>query len=123
MYQGYLFLAISICITVSAQLLIKRGVLSLGDLDFSISNVFNLIPKIAQNIWLLSGLFLFAVSFFLWLFIISRLKLSIAYPISTSLSFCFIILASWFIFKEQLLPIQILGIIIIIVGIFLVAKF
>lgn len=94
----------------------------MGDLNFSIANLIALIPRLIQNIWLISGLFLFGVSFFLWLFIISRLKLSVAYPISTSLSFCLITLASWFIFKEQLALLQIVGIILIIFGIFLVAK-
>ena len=122
MIQSFILLGISITITVTAQLLIKKGVLSLGNLNFSIPNLVGLAPRIIQNFWLLGGLFLFGVSFLLWLFIISKLKLSIAYPISTSLSFGLITISSWFLFREQLSWLQFIGIVIIIIGIFLVAK-
>jgi len=119
MYQPFLILVISIFFTVSAQLCLKKGVLSLGTLDFSVNNLLNLFPRIFQNIWLMAGLFLFGIGFFLWIFIISRIKLNMAYPISTSLSLSLIAFFSWLFFKEQLLPIQILGIAVIILGIFL----
>ncbi|MDO8663595.1 MAG: SMR family transporter [Candidatus Wildermuthbacteria bacterium] len=122
MFQSFILLGVSIVITVTAQLLIKKGVLALGNLNFSVSNLAALIPRVIQNLWLLAGLFLFGVSFLLWIFIISKLKLNIAYPISTSLSFCLITLSSWFLFKEQLSWMQFSGIAAIIIGIFLVAK-
>lgn len=122
MFQAFLILIISILLGVSAQLFLKRGVLDLGSLDFSLNNFFGLISRISQNIWLIGGLFLFGISFLLWLFVLSRLKLSVAYPISTSLSFIFIALFSWLFLKEQLVPVQILGIFIILLGIFLLLK-
>lgn len=119
MIQTFLILIISILFGVTAQLFLKRGVLNLGSFDFSFNGLFGLIHRISQNIWLISGLFLFGISFFLWLFVLSRLKLSVAYPISTSLSFILITLFSWLFLKEQLLPVQISGIFIILLGIFL----
>ena len=123
MFQIFLILGISILFTVGAQLFLKKGVLNLGTLDFSVNNFLNLIPRIFQNIWLMGGLFLLGISFLLWLFVISKIKLSVAYPISTSLNFILIALFSWLFLKEQLLPIQIFGIVIIIFGIFILVKY
>lgn len=122
MIQTFLILGICILTTVSAHLCIKKGVLAFGTLDFSISNFLGLIPRVLQNAWLMGGLFLLGISFCLWLLVISRIKLNMAYPVATSLNFCLIALGSWLLFREQLLPTQILGIAIIILGIFLVLK-
>jgi multidrug transporter EmrE-like cation transporter len=122
MYQTYLILLASVLSTVAAQLCLKRGILSLGSLNVSVSSFLSLIPRIFQSIWLMGGLFLYGISFLLWLFVISKIKLNTAYPIATSLSFSLVVLFSWFFFKEHLLPIQILGIAVIIFGIFLLLK-
>jgi multidrug transporter EmrE-like cation transporter len=122
MYQAYLILLVSVLSTVTAQLFLKRGVLDLGNINISINSFLGLIPRILQNVWLLAGLFLYGISFFLWLFIISKIKLNTAYPIATSLNFSLIVIFSWLFLKEQLLPVQILGIAAIMFGIFLLIK-
>ena len=122
MYQNLLLLGITTLFTVSAHLFLKKGVLSLKDLDFSIGNFLNLIVRILQNFWLVGGMFLIAISFISWLFFISRVKLNLAYPLATSVNVILIVFFSWLLLKEQLLPIQIFGIATIIFGIFLLLK-
>lgn len=115
MIQSYLILLGAILFAVVGQLLLKSGMLVLGPLDFSFKNVLFLIVNIFKSIHILIGLFLYGFSLILWLFALSKLKLSLAYP-ATSLMYVFIILASWLIFKETINFYQILGIIIILVG-------
>lgn len=122
MHHTFLILGFAILSAALAQLLLKRGVLKLGVLDFSIQGFLGLIPRILQNVWLLGGLFLLGVAFLLWLFVISRIKINVAYPVVASLTISLIALFSWLFFKEHLGPIQILGIAVIIFGIFLVLK-
>jgi len=122
MYQTFLILLASVLSTVVAQLCLKKGVLDLGNLNISINSFLGLIPRIFQNIWLMVGLSLYGISFLLWLFVISKIKMNTAYPIATSLNFSLVVLFSWLFFKEQLFPIQILGIAVIIFGIFLLLK-
>jgi len=122
MPQAFLLLLVSICVTASAQICFKKGVLKWGGLDFSFSQALSLIPKIFQNAWIMSGVFLFGISFILWLFILSRLKLNVAYPIALSSEVTITTVVAWFLFKEYLSLAQILGIAIIIVGIFLLLK-
>lgn len=118
----FLLLLIDILTTAGAQIFFKKGVLQWGELDFSFSRVFSLIPQIFQNIWIMLGMFLFGVSFILWLFILSKLQLNIAYPIALSSGVVITTITAWLLFKEYLLPTQLLGIAIVIVGIFLLLK-
>lgn len=120
MSQTFILLAISILTTVGANLCFKKGTLKLGELDFSFANFLTLFYRIFQNFWILGGIILFGISFILWLFVISRLQLNIAYPIAIGLQVTLIVIASWFLFKEYLSFFQILGIGLVILGIFLV---
>lgn len=119
MFQIILFFIISILTAASAQLCLKEGVSRLGGLNFSLFNIFSLIPNILRNNWLLLGLFLFGISLVLWLFILSKIRLNIAYPIAISVEVSLASLGSWFFFHEYLSIFQVLGIIIVMAGVFL----
>ena len=93
----------------------------MGHLDFSLANMFLLIPKILQNSLLVLGVILFGISFLFYLFSLSKFQLSVIYPIFVSAGIIIVALASWFFLKETLSVLQILGIISIIFGIFLLA--
>ncbi|MBI2042722.1 MAG: transporter [Candidatus Nealsonbacteria bacterium] len=115
----FLIILIPILTAATAQILFKKGVSELGQLDFSISGVFNLIPRILQSPWLLVGMFLFGISFLVYLFVISKLQLNVVYPIVTSSGVILISLLAWVLFKESLSILQIAGIAVIVFGIFL----
>ncbi len=118
----FLLLAASVLTTVSAQLFLKKGVASLGQLyfSFSFSGIMSIIFRILQSGWLMAGLTLFGISFLIWILILSKLQLNMIYPVIVSLNYCLIALASWFLFREYLSFVQILGITVIIFGTFLV---
>ncbi len=118
----FLFLGISILAAAAAQLSIKKGVLLLGQLEFSLPNLIDLIPRVLKNFYIISGLFLLGISFMLWIFIISKKQLNVVYPISSSLTIVLVAIFSWFLFQEKLFLYQILGIGLIIFGIFLIIK-
>ena len=120
MFQTYLLLAFSILTTVVAQLLLRKGMMIVGHLDFSLSNLLNFIPNLFKNGYLLGGTFLFGIALLCWFFVLSRIQLSIAYPISTSLNLGLVALGSWIFFKEYLSVFHIAGIALIILGIFLI---
>lgn len=119
--QGYVLLGIAILTAVLSQLLFKQGVSALGELKFSISGIILVLENIFKSPFLLSGLFFYGVSFILWLFVLSKIKLSVAYPI-TSLNFVLVIIASYYFFGERLSLFQCAGILLIIAGIFALSK-
>ncbi|MDO8559286.1 MAG: SMR family transporter [bacterium] len=119
--QSYLILIIPIVTASVAQLLFKRGISSLGVLNFSFANLFSLILKILQNGFLVTGAIIFGISFLFYLFSLSKFQLSVIYPIFVSSGIVIVSLASWFFLKEGLSWLQISGIVVIIFGIFLLA--
>lgn len=118
--QSYILLGIAIITAVISQLLFKRGMVALGGINFSLTNLLTLVINVIRNPFLLTGLFFYGISFLLWLIVISKVKLSIAYPL-TSLNFVLVILASYFFFGEKLSIAQYVSIALIIVGILALA--
>lgn len=66
------------------------------------------------------GFFLYACGFLLWMFILSKFKLNIAFPIATSLFFIVSGLGSYFILKESFTIMQVIGIFLCLSGILLI---
>ncbi len=120
MFNTYILLAVSILITAASQLLFKKGVLKMGELNFTFSGIISLISGIFHNIYLLVGIFLFGTSFLLWLFILSKVQLNVAYPVALSIEVTLVSIGTWFLFHESLSAFQILGIVFIIAGICLI---
>ena len=106
-------------LTTTGQICLKKGVQSWGTLELTFSNILSLIPRIFQSGWLITGIFVFGIDFLLYFFILSKFNLSILYPVMVSAGIIAISLASWLLLKESLSAIQILGIVVIIFGIFL----
>ena len=63
------------------------------------------------------GFVLYAAGFLLWMLILSRFKLNVAFPIAMSLFFIVSGLGSYFIIKESFSLLQIIGILFCLIGI------
>ena len=112
----YLLLAIDIFLTAAAQLSLRMGALRISSIEFS----YYFFIGLAKNYFLILGLSLFAVSFFLYTFILSKLQLNIAYPIATGMVLVIITIFSQFLLKESLTAVQAVGIFAVIVGVVLI---
>jgi multidrug transporter EmrE-like cation transporter len=121
MMQSYILLGIATVTTVLSQLLFKQGMIVVGSVNFSFANMAALIMNVIKSPYLLIGLFFYGVSFLLWLLVLSKLKISVVYPI-TSINFVLVLVASYFLFGEKLSIFQYLGILIIITGVLILAK-
>lgn len=117
----YFFVAASIILTVTSQLLFKYGVNSLGPMEFSFATISNLFLKIFKNIPILIGMITFGLSFIIWIFALSKLRLNIAYPL-TSINFILIGILSALILHEPISAYQLGGIIFITFGILLLFR-
>lgn len=115
----YFILAITILLNVAAQLSLKKGALALSVADLSVASLGGLIFKVFQNIYLFLGLLCFGLSFFLWVIVLSRMKLGAAYATSLAITLALVILTSFLLFKEQMSLWQWVGLVFVIIGIFL----
>jgi len=119
--QIYIILFFAVITAVISQLLFKKGASSMNLVNFHLDQFYYFFISILKNPSILFGLISYGVSFILWIVVLSRMKLSIAYPI-TSMNFVLVILASYYFFGEKISFIQIGGIILILVGVLALAK-
>ena len=116
---NYLILAISVLLAVAGQLFMKKGMILFG--SFPISQLLIKLIPIFLNPYVLMGLVCFGLSSIFWLVVLSRLQLSLVYPM-VSVAYVLVAFASVILFKEQVSLFRWLGIIVIIVGVFLISR-
>lgn len=117
--MNYLILITSVLLAVAGQLLMKRGMMSFG--TFPVSQLLaNVIPMFL-NPWVFIGFVCFGLSSVFWLVVLSRMELSLVYPM-VSVAYVLVALFSFFVFKENVTLIRWLGIAVIIVGVFLISR-
>jgi uncharacterized membrane protein len=113
----YGILAVCIVSGAFAQVLFKMGLLKL---DGNI-NIFTLegFIRVLFNKYILIGAFLYALAFFLWLLALSKLELSLMYPL-LSLAYIITTFLSAVVLGERVNPSRWVGVILIVIGAILV---
>ncbi|HTW75009.1 MAG TPA: SMR family transporter [Steroidobacteraceae bacterium] len=104
-----------------AQLLLKAGARALGAVSIGFANAGLLLERAVFNGPILAGLACYVVSVAVWILALTRVDVSIAYPM-LSIGYVVNALAAWALFAEQLSAQRIAGIGIIILGCWLVAR-
>ena len=110
-----------VLLNAAAQLLLKAGTNSVGAFVFTADNLFPVGIKLASNPYILGGLGCYAISVVLWIMALSRVEVSLAYPM-LSIGYVINAFAAWQLFGEALTAQRLVGIGTIIVGVFLVAR-
>ena len=122
MYNSYLPLILgSIFLNVFAQLAIKYGLGKMGYLEINFNNWYSIMFKVFINPYIILGLGCYILSVVLWIGALSRVDISYAYPM-TSLGYVLTAMAGFLLFQENLPFTRILGIGIILAGVFLVSR-
>lgn len=71
----------------------------------------------------LIGIFSYGLSFLIYTFVISRMQISLAIPVLSALNSCAMVIIGIAIFKEQLTHGQMVGIIIVSIGVLIIGVF
>jgi len=71
------------------------------------------------NLFTIVGLALYGISFFLYIFLISKFDLGYIIPLTTAFVYIIIFVASFVIFKEAFTALKIAGICLIVIGVIL----
>lgn len=110
-----------VMLNACAQLLLKAGTNRIGHFDFSLNNALPIGWQLATNPFIFGGLSCYVVSVVVWIMALSRVPVSIAYPM-LSIGYVVNALAAWWLFGESLTAMRLTGIGVIIVGVYLVTK-
>jgi multidrug transporter EmrE-like cation transporter len=71
--------------------------------------------------FIVGGLACYVVSVALWIVALSRVDVSIAYPM-LSIGYVVNAFAAWYLFGEALTPLRLTGIAVIVLGVFLISR-
>lgn len=119
---GFALFIFVILLQSVAQILEKYGMMQMGQITntgqlFSIPTIL----KIVTNPYIIGGVALSAMGLFLWLGVLSNLKVSYIYPFG-AISYILLAVLAHFILKESITPIHGVGICVIVLGCYLINK-
>jgi multidrug transporter EmrE-like cation transporter len=104
-----------------AQLLLKAGTNAVGHFEFSAANALPVGLRLALEPHIVGGIACYVVSVVVWIMALSRVEVSIAYPM-LSIGYVVNAVAAYFLFGEAVTPMRLTGIAVIILGVFIVAR-
>jgi multidrug transporter EmrE-like cation transporter len=110
-----------VLLNAAAQLLLKAGTNAVGHFEFSSANIVPVGLRLALEPFILGGVACYVVSLVVWIMALSRVEVSIAYPM-LSIGYVINAVAAWYLFGESLTAMRLTGIGFIVVGVFLVAR-
>lgn len=122
MTRSLVMLLTSIILGVGGQLAIKMGITRTGDLQVLLGqSVWRFAGAVIGSPLIVTGIVLYAVSMIFWLLVLSRIDLSLAYPM-LALSYVGVMLVSLFVLGEKVTAIRWIGAAFIILGVILTAS-
>lgn len=110
-----------VLLNAAAQLLLKAGTNAIGHFEFSLENLLPIGLKVALEPHIVGGLACYVISVVVWIMALSRVPVSMAYPM-LSIGYIVNAVAAWWLFGESITAQKLLGIGFICLGVVLVAR-
>jgi multidrug transporter EmrE-like cation transporter len=104
-----------------AQLLLKAGTNAVGHFEFHMDNALPIGMKLALEPHIVAGMACYAVSLVVWIMALSRVPVSIAYPM-LSIGYAVNAVVAYLWLGEAVTPLRMVGIGIIVLGVYIVAR-
>jgi multidrug transporter EmrE-like cation transporter len=104
-----------------AQLALKASVKEMGVIGLNFSSSFPAFLRLACEPFLWVGLVCYGISVLVWILALSRVDVSIAYPM-LSMGYVVNAFAAWQLFGESMNPVRIIGIGIVLIGVYILAR-
>ena len=105
----------------TAHIFLKKGMMTHALSTVKSDGIFGLVWTVGTNPWIMGGMFLHVSALVVWLWALSRVDISFAYPF-LALGYVLVSDMAWFWLGEELNSMKILGMGIIIVGILVLAR-
>lgn len=118
---SWVLILAGVLLNACAQLLLKAGTNSVGAFAFNAGNLLPVGLRLATEPHILGGLVCYVISVVVWIMALSRVEVSLAYPM-LSIGYVVNALAAWWLFGEALTVERLAGIGLIIFGVFLLAR-
>jgi len=113
----YAVLVVALIFNAAANILMKQSANAGSAAAGLLAKVFS-----ASGLWFLGGLACFGLALVFYRWALETVNLSIAYPVMTSVGYAIVIVVSFLVFKEAINLKQVAGLVLILVGVFLVSQ-
>jgi len=110
-----------VMLNAAAQILMKSGTNAIGHFDFSASNILPIGMKLATEWHIIVALCCYAFSVVIWILALSRVPVSIAFPM-LSMAYVVNAVAAWYLLGEAFNPTKLVGMGVIILGVIIISR-
>lgn len=121
MFHNLLLILSSVSLNAFAQLSIRKGMLKIGEISFNFEQIVKMVLAVFTNVYLLSGMFSYGISVILWMIVLSKVNVSLAYPLG-SVGYIITTVLAYLFFNEPITFQKVVGIIIICIGVFILTQ-
>lgn len=111
---------LSIFMSSVAHVFLKKGMLAYAQYPFKSDEIMSLVWIVAKNPWVMGGMLLHVSALVVWLWALSKVDISFAYPF-LALGYVLVSLMAWFWLGESLTSVKLLGMVVIIVGVLILS--
>jgi multidrug transporter EmrE-like cation transporter len=120
-WAAFALVITGVLLNAIAQLALKASVSETGVISLDLPSLLSSASSLIVNVWLWLGLVCYGVSVVVWILALSRVDVSIAYPM-LSIGYVLNAIAAWHLFDEPMGPGRLIGIGIIILGVYVLAR-
>lgn len=122
MYLKYVPLILfSVLLSASAQLMLRKGMSGISFAGMQGGALVTAIFKAVFDPWVFAGLSFYVLSILPWMYVLSKVEVSYAYPF-VSIGYVVVVVGAYFFFREPISLMKMAGVLLICLGVFLVAK-
>jgi multidrug transporter EmrE-like cation transporter len=118
---SFILILTGVLLNAVAQLLLKAGTNAVGHFEFHLNNILPIGMKLAFQPFIMGGMACYAISLVVWIMALSRVPVSIAYPM-LSIGYVINAFVAWQWLGEALTAQKLLGIAVIVIGVILVTR-
>ena len=119
MLTNLIFIVTSVLLNALAQILLKAGMKNFSNIDLK-NNITQTVLSISLNPYIISGFISYGISIILWLWVLSKVDVSLAYPFQ-ALGYIVVTILAWLVFQENINLIRIIALIFISLGLIILA--
>ncbi len=118
---AFAFIITGVLLNAAGQLALKASVQGMGAIVFTFDTLVPVGLKLLRQPWLWAGLCCYGISVVVWIMALSRVDVTIAYPM-LSIGYVVSAIAAWLLFGEALTPGRLGGIAVIMIGVYILAR-
>lgn len=117
----FLFIVAGVLLNATAQLLLKAGVNAVGRFEYRLADIWHVAFKLALQWPIIGGLACYVLSVGVWILALSRVDVSLAYPM-LSLGYVVNAVIAWYWFGEVMTIPRLVGIGVILIGVLILSR-